>query len=347
MTLRNRFMLFPLPPMDSSARQVSRSHLALLAILTMAMTALLPSRVIAQDGASMPSNKQRHQLRYKAHEGEPLTLIEPTDPMFDAEVSVYFSDYETLPGFQQWKPFLVILRNDTQKTARAYEVIWHLLSQDANTGDVSEEVFGRQSAITTPLEIRRPGGVWEGDKSIRPGEVRLLSPFFNGGKGQLADFNFFHRSSELPNIGPGSVIKPQLDCVVYGDGSIAGPNRTRLALRYFVTRDAQHDEALAVARRLRESPNAPELKSALAMRGRIGSSNRSSNNRALPVYIHSRAVAAQELDAILERDGYSKLKEVVEELVSLMPPHEQFTQLGGQYHRSTFEVNGVTVSPSD
>jgi len=295
----------------------------------------------------MVSNGQHHQLRYKAHEGGPLTLIEPSDPMFDAEMSVFFSDYETLPAYQQWKPFLVILRNDTQKTARAYEVIWHLLSQEPSTGEISEEVFGRQSAITTPLEIRRPGGVWQGDKSIRPGEVRLLSPFFNGRIGQLADFNFFHSPSDLPNIRSGSVIKPQLDCVIYGDGSIAGPNKSRLALRYFVTRDAQHDEALAVARRLRASPNAPELKSALATRSRIGSSNRFSNNRALPVYIHSRAVAAQELDAILERDGYSKLKEVVEELVSLMPPHEQFTQLGGQYHRSTFQVNGVTVSPGD
>jgi hypothetical protein len=300
----------------------------------------------SQKGVHMQKNNQ-HTLRYRGKSNQPLTLIAPNDPSFDAEMAVLFPAYTWRPNYQASRPFLVILRNDTRRTARAYEVVWHVQGLDPTASGVPAELRLTAFAITTPLEMRTPGGIRGTDRSIHPGEARLLSPFFNGARTDSADFAIFNRPGQLPDPSTYVAILAELDCVVYGDGSFAGPNRNHLLLRYLVARDAQHDEALAVLRRLRSIPRDPQLKGLLDLRRRIGSANTQPSMRAVPTYIHARSTAAQEFEEILERDGYERLQATAEELVSLMPPHEKFTALGGHYHRAKFHLNGTLVSPMD
>jgi hypothetical protein len=292
---------------------------------------------------------QHVQLNYKTHPGSLLTVITPDDSNFDDEMALDFPRYVRLKKYPAMRPYMVILRNDTDRTARAYDVVWHGQAADPNApGSVVDTVLGEQGAITTPLEMRRPGGIWQNDKSIPPGGVRLLTPLFNGGPAEASSFGFFHNMpAALPDPTTYSAIHAELDCVVYGNGSFAGPNRRRLLLRYFITRDAQHDEALAIVKRLRSTPKDPQLKAALDLRMKIGSSNTHPNRRAMPMYIHARAVAAQEFQQILLHEGHDQLRQTVEELVARMSPHERFTALGGVYHRKKFLVNGVSTSPKD
>jgi hypothetical protein len=52
-----------------------------------------------------------------------LTLIKPSDPLFDGTIDTYFPGLSDEPGYQtSIRPFLVIVRNDTALTAVAYAI---------------------------------------------------------------------------------------------------------------------------------------------------------------------------------------------------------------------------------
>src|SRR5579864_83270 len=344
--------------MDSAAgsrfKIKSYLHRAVLVGLMLALSLSAPTIAFAQAPGSgngpLPAagarKPQKQTLHYKARPGLPLTLITPSDPAFDNEMAAIFPRYLGLVKYPAMRPYLAILRNDSPRTARACEVIWRVQAANPDAPDgVGEGTVGRQGALTTPLELRWPGGLGQSDKSIRPGEARLLSPFFNGGPADASVFGFFNQPALLPDPASFSLIHPELDCVVYGDGSFAGPNRTHLLLRYFVARDAQHDEALTILRGLRATPKDPRLKAGLERRMQIGARNKFPNTRVVPMYVHARAVAAQEFEEILQHDGYDQLQQVAQELVAFMPPHERFTSLGGHYHKTKFRMNGVLVPP--
>ena len=128
-----------------------------------------------------------------------------------------------------------------------------------------------------------------------------------------------------------------------GDGSFNGPNRSRLLLTYFITRDAQHDEALTILQHLRRKPGDPELKVQLARRTDIGGSPSFNANRAMTAYKRARAKAAQEFSQILMNGRYRAVRAMALELVSTMPPHEQFTSLAAPYRQAQFEVGEIKV----
>jgi hypothetical protein len=138
-------------------------------------------------------------------------------------------------------------------------------------------------------------------------------------------------------------LKAHVDCVVYGDGSFDGPNKSRLLLTYFITRDAQHDEALTILQRLRGTPDDLKLESELLRRRDITESPSFNNQRAMAVYMHARGVAAQEFFQILEHGGHSAVTAMASELVSTMPPHERFTQMAALYRQAQFTIGEVTV----
>lgn len=299
-------------------------------------------------GRATTVSNQQQELHYRASRGRPLTIISPKDGSFESEMALYFPNFVGLPNYQAVKPFLVIARNDTERTARAYDIVWRLQVPDASApGGTSEQKFSEQEAVVTPLELRHPAGISEVDKSIRPGERRLFSPFFNGGPTDTDTFIVLNDPTRFPNAGSYMEVNASADCVVYGDGSFAGPNLSRVLLRYFITRDAQHDEALSILRSLRSSPTLPDLRRNLELRAQIGSSPNYLNDRAMPVYVRARGIAAGEFEKILLSEGVSKLQTTVNELVTIMPPHEMFTALGGTYHRIQFRLNGSLVSPSD
>jgi hypothetical protein len=241
-------------------------------------------------------------------------------------------------------PYMVILRNDTVKTVRAYEVRWE--ATETGSDQTSGLADLKATEITTPLELRWPNGNKVQDKSIRPGEERLVTPWSNVRHDELSFFNpSFGRTLRPAASLQG--LKAHVDCVVYGDGSFYGPNKSRLLLTYFITRDAQHDEALTILQDLRSKPGDPDLKQRLSRRTDIGGSSSFNTDRAMAIYKHARAVAAQEFSQILGNGRYSAVKDMASELVSTMPPHEKFTQLAAPYRQVQFTIGEERVKAEE
>jgi hypothetical protein len=309
-----------------------RRHLTWIAMISL----MIANNAGHAEDAPQPGGK----LHYDAKRGEPLTLIDGSDPKFMAELDANFPGVVNMASIETALPYMVILRNDTAKTVRAYEIRW----EDAQAGlDESAPIeVLKTTAVTTPLELRWPAGNKLEDKSIRPGEERLVTPWSNVRRDELSFFDpSFGQSLRPAAMRQG--LKAHVDCVVYGDGSFNGPNQSRLLLTYFITRDAQHDEALTILRRLRLNPADPALKQQLARRTDIGGSPSFSGNRAMAVYKHARAVAAQEFAQILQDSRFQAVKAMTDELVSTMPPYEEFTRLAEPYRRAEFTIGEVKV----
>jgi len=281
-----------------------------------------------------------NSLAYHATRGAPLTLIDNSSPKFVTELETNFPSVLSMRNIDKALPYMVILRNDTAKTVRAYEIRWN----DANpeSDEAGELDILKATAITSPLELRWPAGNKSQDKSIRPGEERLVTPWSNIRRDELSDFDpSIARSQRTPTSPQGW--KAHVDCVVYGDGSYFGPNRSRLLLAYFISRDAVHDEALAVLQALQRRPGDPELKAQLLQRVDIGASKSFSSNRAMALYKRARGVAAQEFSQILSGGRYRLVMATTRELVSTMPPREEFTPMDTPYRQAQFTVGNTTV----
>jgi hypothetical protein len=70
-----------------------------------------------------------------------LTLIRPDDREFASLLAENFPRLEALQGYALYRPFLVLLRNDTPYAARAYSVQW--LSRLSNGQAPSNRQSGR------------------------------------------------------------------------------------------------------------------------------------------------------------------------------------------------------------
>ena len=279
-------------------------------------------------------------MRFVAKAGPPLTLIGSSDPKFNSELEANFPGVLAMDSIQSMLPYMVILRNDTAKTVRAYEIRWEYAGADA--GEVNSPNVLKATAVTTPLELRWPAGNKLNDKSIRPGEERLVTPWSNVRRDELTFFDPSLGKMLGPAVSQQSW-KAQVDCVVYGDGSFNGPNKSALVFTYFITRAAQHDEALTVLQDLRNNPGDPDLKLKLARRTEIGGSSSFNADRVMATYKRARAVAAQEFSQVLRNGRYIAVKAMASDLVSIMPPHEQFTQLDARYRQAQFTVGDVQV----
>lgn len=293
-----------------------------------------------QAAITQPAPSPNGTLKYRAKRGAPLTLIDNSDPRFTSELNVNFPGVLSMGSIETALPYMVILRNDTAKTVRAYEIRWE--DSEGNSDQANGLVDLKATAVTTPLELRWPSGSKVQDKSIRPGEERLVTPWSNVRHDELAFFEPSFGQTLRPEASRRS-LKAHVDCVVYGDGSLNGPNKSRLLLTYFITRDAQHDEALTIVQRLRAAPKDPKLKSELLRRRDIAGSPSFNSDRAMSTYKHARGAAAQEFFQLLQTGGYNAVLNMASELVSTMPPHERFTQMAAHYRQAQFKVGDVAV----
>jgi hypothetical protein len=299
--------------------------------------------MISHDAAlAQKAPETKGTLHYNARPGAPLTLIDSSDPKFNAELEANFPGVRAMESIDRALPYMVILRNDTAKTVRAYEIRWE--DTEADSDELRDMSVLKATAVTTPLELRWPAGNKLQDKSIRPGEERLVTPWANVRRDELS---FFVPSIEPQTVASHQSWKAHVDCVVYGDGSFNGPNKSRLLLTYFISRDAQHDEALTILQKLRAEPNSQELKQQLVRRTNIGGSSLFNSSRPMALYKHARAVAAQQFAQLLKTSGYPAVEAMASELVTTMPPHERFTDLAAPYREAQFTIGEEKVKAEE
>lgn len=231
-----------------------------------------------------------------------LTLIKATDPNFEGMLDTYFPGLSQEDGYQQAiKPFLVIVRNDTEFPAVAYAITWTVHYTPGWVRPL------RRVFINTHL-MYRPAMTY-----IPPGVLRLISPRFNLTPkqyqanphfAQMNPANSFPPSNEL------SSVDVAVDGVMYNDGSFIGPDTTRVYEEYVAARFAERDEAIAALKLIKSSTAgslvAQQLSQTLTQEAQRDW--RAHQSTFLARYVRARGRSARDIQRILSTRGVSGLQ---------------------------------------
>jgi hypothetical protein len=170
-----------------------------------------------------------------------LTLIHPDDQNFESLLANNYPGFQHFEAYQTVRSFLVLLRNDTANSARAYAIKWEIRGTDGLTHRLQNYYIQKHFL---PVTERRP---------LVPGEVRLLAPFLNLSPDQynvqydyVAKLVASNTSFALFSPSKVSSVNTTVDAAIYDDGAYAGPDHFQLLLRYQCVRDAERDEANSV-----------------------------------------------------------------------------------------------------
>lgn len=191
-------------------------------ILALLLSSGLSCVGLCQDTPAMPSK---------------LIALSAIDPTFDAQVEHSYPGLTHREQYEAVRPFLVLLTSNSALTAKAYAISWQV--------DTSG---GARHHLST-FFVRSHFAVPSADHSIRPGDIRLVSPVFNLSPSEYAqhpDFEGQYPSTMYPHFSSSMIVQSALDGVVYSDGTFAGPNQTQILQLYRCYRNAEHDEALAI-----------------------------------------------------------------------------------------------------
>ena len=229
-----------------------------------------------------------------------LTLIQPNDPGFDNLLTTNFPGLARLDGYDTYRPFLVLLRNDTQNTVRAYMLQWEARS-------LNGEPFRLQDLI----ERYDPAPASE-RVALAPGALRLVSDHFDVSPKEYQSLHQHNwvaammaqagANPRYASADPNSVV-PAVDAAVFDDGLCVGPDHQQIFMRYQREMDAEHDMADAILRLLDQK--APETDVVAFLKAEADASaraNQSQSGSAL-AYAFYRGRQAQTLLTLHRRGG--------------------------------------------
>lgn len=164
-----------------------------------------------------------------------VVLKQPGDVEFDSLLNDNFPGIANLEGFKAIRPFMVLLRNDSQKRVMAYVVKW----------DVQRNKMQPTSLMTQ--YIQEPFSAYE-RRAFVPREIRLITHFFNIDPAQYkSGHNNFAKLMAATSSGKDysseyvTSVRPSIDVVIYEDGSSDGPDEFGLLKRYACFRDVERE----------------------------------------------------------------------------------------------------------
>src|SRR6185437_2566930 len=274
-------------------------------------------------------------LVFRAKGGSPLTVIPAPDARFDNEMRGRFSGFLGLEDYEQLRPWLVVLRNDTGRSVVAYHVDWQVRYPGIDGAAPLDDTLSAEM-LTTPLEQRHPGGILAVDRAIYPGRDRAAIPYEDMGPGDTFTFVHFSRLPGMRQLAKAAPLSAAVDCVVWDNGSVNGACRSGLAQRYFVARAADHDEGLTVLHEIQAG--LPPMQVRAWMWRRMHAIPPSAEPT-VAEYVNGRAQAAGELNEILRRGGIARLRQAAAALVQQVPPHRALSQLGFHSSRTKLSVH--------
>lgn len=187
--------------------------------------------------------------------GRLLSVASVLDPEFGAHADSLFPGLRQNLNFQLIAPSSIIATNTSGPAIKAVSVRWAIVNRAAGYNTSSFHYV--QSGAGTLVS---------GNKSIlSPGETRLITPFFTlstqeGVSGfefkwnrldakECEYFKFIVRETQ------GSTrVNSEIDAVVYGDWTLAGPDSSSLGDHLRIRRNAEHDEAVSILKAIAKDP---------------------------------------------------------------------------------------------
>ena len=303
--------------------------LTLILILALSLTAFAQKGVV--------------HLRVQQTASQSLTLVKPTDPDFESTLDSYFPGLSLEDGYQQAiRPFLVILRNDSGLPAAAYAITWTARYESGWVRPL------RNMFVNRPLMLRLAMTY------IPPEGVRLISPLFNvtpNEYGSHPNFAQMYPAENYPSSNELASVDPNVDGVVYNDGTFIGADTTHILQRYVMARFADRDEALA-ALNLITSSTAPQLMVAQQLQEtldqQIQLGGRVSKRTLLARYVRARDRSAQDVQRILSDRGLTGLETALNNFLNRSGGNSNPSSFGRVYQKlsnSDPRVFGGTPRP--
>jgi len=172
-----------------------------------------------------------------------IELFRWNQASFEAAVDADYPGLRQLNDFQNIKPFIAVLRNDSTHGIKAYVVKWSVIESTGRRYERTRIPWmgaGSREALTGEQIV------W------KPGERRLVSPSFDWG---VSPSGIERRRKLLSALSKGPLatdaanaltVEISLDAVVYDDGVLSGPDKGNFCDRYECERNGELEEGAFV-----------------------------------------------------------------------------------------------------
>jgi hypothetical protein len=153
---------------------------------------------------------------------EGVTLTPVTAPDFDRRAQTILAD-DASPVLEL-KPYLTLVRNDNPRTVVAYTVAWTVTRRN-DTLEVNYSQFKFPDAVAGASH----GLAMLAGREIRSGTERLTGMGFEAWPPEYADTLREYGLRAAAHLGDTKGLAIALDGVIFEDGTMLGPDRSRLA----------------------------------------------------------------------------------------------------------------------
>lgn len=285
-------------------------------LLGLALLALIPATIFAAGQTTTPAPKSFAT-------SHSVVVIGSNNPLFDSLLQKDFPGVDQVNYFQQIKPLLAIIHNNTLREIKAYVVKWTITNSDGTTSTAMLPVMWEpppdEPALTGTVTVLGPAGTGLG--------TQLVSPFFNWPKkgfseilpgGVKAAFTVDARFEPLVSAaGSASSVHAILDAVIFGDGVCVGPDTSKLFERFQAEQQAQIDEAAWMLSFLQNSPSMDDIKDQLSTQIYAGRNSTSTDPTGF--YKAARGRAAEAFLADIETLGTQYVRKISALLAKAKP----------------------------
>jgi hypothetical protein len=233
-----------------------------------------------------------------------LTLIHPSDPGFDSLLTANFPGLENLDGYAVYRPFLVLLRNDTSHAVRAYLLQWEARSFN-----------GEPFRLADLIERNDPGPASE-RVALAPGELRLISDHFDVGPKEYQSKHQHNwvatmmaqagANPRYASADPASVVAA-VDAAIFDDGFCVGADHRQIFVRYQRELDAEHDLSDALLRLLDQKASEADVVAFLRAESDAAAKANESLSGSPFIYAFYRGRQAQFLLTLYHRGGIASV----------------------------------------
>jgi hypothetical protein len=213
--------------------------------------------VLGSPGAASGAKPPEADVNLLSASDRTVSAVSASDSNFQSAVESLYPGLQDDPVFQKIAPLTLLVTHQNGPGIRAYSVAWQIT---APAGAYETALFSYVS----------PGPASKGRSSstlgyarqaiLRAGQSRLITPFFIWSPTDYQRNPHPDWSKVIMPLEPGrflvselptaTAVKVSLDGVVFSDWKITGPDKHNLARRLRSTRNASHDEGLAVYRLL-------------------------------------------------------------------------------------------------
>lgn len=229
-----------------------------------------------------------------------MRMIAHDHDLFEPLIAANYPGVLDAKLYHKMKPFMAIIKHEGASKAKSYAVQWSI--REKGSGQPRRLLAHFLMKHSTPPRFA---------KTIEPGAVRLISPFFNCSPDEFSRWKQ-HVHSTVPGGFPymeAEISSVDLDVAIYANGTTEGPDRNRFLNRYLAARNAEHDEGVSVARRLRAGAGSNELEDLFLKHLQKGLAAQGVSPQAL--YDRARGQEAAILHNLLANRGLETLKQNV------------------------------------